>query len=71
MLTYLYDQIITATPELLLDTLTMISVTSGAVETTGVPRRVNIQHIKGLANILANSVSRLNVLGIYHNVSPR
>ena len=31
-------------------------------------RRVKVQHIKGIANILADSVSRLKAVGLYHDI---
>ena len=32
------------------------------------PRRVEFQHIKGIANILADSVSKLKAVGIYNDI---
>ena len=33
-----------------------------------IPRHVKVQHIKGMAKILADSVSRLRAVGLYHNL---
>ena len=33
-----------------------------------IPRCVKAQHIKGIANILAHSVSRLRAVGLYHDL---
>ena len=33
-----------------------------------IPRRVKVKHIKGIANILADLVSRLKVVGLYHDI---
>ena len=38
------------------------------LEATAIPRRVNVQHIKGIANVLANLVSRLKAVGLYHDI---
>ena len=38
------------------------------LETTAIPRRVKVQHIKGKANVLADSVSRLKAVGLYHDI---
>ena len=38
------------------------------LEAAVIPRRVKVQHIKGIANILAESVSRLKAVGIYHDI---
>ena len=43
---------------------------SWSLEAAAIPRRVKVQHIKGLGNILADSVSRLKAVGIYHDVNP-
>ena len=37
------------------------------LDTAAIPRRVKVQHIKGIANILADLVSRLKAVGIYHD----
>ena len=33
-----------------------------------IPRHFKVQHIKGIANILAESVSRLRAVGLYHDL---
>ena len=38
------------------------------LEEAAIPRRVKVQHIKGIANILADLVSRLKRGGIYHDI---
>ena len=38
------------------------------LEGTAIPRCVKVQHIKGIANILADSVSRLRAVGLYHDL---
>ena len=38
------------------------------LKATTIPRHVKVQHIKGIANILADSVSRLRAVGLYHNL---
>ena len=38
------------------------------LEATTIPRCVKLQNIKGTANILADSVSRLKAVGLYHNL---
>ena len=35
------------------------------LEATTIPRCVKVQHIKGKANVLADSVSRLRAVGLY------
>ena len=40
------------------------------LEAAAIPRRVKVQLIKGIANILTDSVSRLKVVDIYHDVDP-
>ena len=37
------------------------------LEATTILRRVKVQHIKGIANVLADSVSRLRAVGLYHD----
>ena len=32
------------------------------------PKRVKVQHIKGIANILVDSVSRFKAIGLYHDL---
>ena len=36
------------------------------LETAAIPRRVKVHHIKVIANVLADSVSRLRAVGLYH-----
>ena len=38
------------------------------LEATVIPRRVKVQHIKRIANVLADSVSRLKAVGLYHDI---
>ena len=38
------------------------------LETATIPRHVKVQHIKGIANTLADYVSRLRAVGLYHNL---
>ena len=38
------------------------------LEAAAIPRRFKVQHIKGRANNLADSVSRLKAVGIYHDI---
>ena len=38
------------------------------LEAAATSRRVKVQNIKGIANILADSVSRLKAVGIYHDI---
>ena len=38
------------------------------LEATTIPRCVKVQNIKGIANILADSVSRLRTVGLYHDL---
>ena len=38
------------------------------LEAAAIPRWVKVQHIKGIANIFAESVSRLKAVGIYHDI---
>ena len=39
------------------------------LEVTTIPQFAKVQHIIGIANILADSVSRLKAVGLYHNLS--
>ena len=39
--------------------------------TAAIPRRVKVQHIKGIANIHADSVSKLKAVGIYHDTNSK
>ena len=39
------------------------------LEVVAIPREVKVQHIKGIANILVDSVSRLKAVGIYHDIN--
>ena len=38
------------------------------LDATTIPRHVKLQHIKCIANILADSVSRLKAVGLYHDL---
>ena len=38
------------------------------LEATTIPWHVKVQHIKGIANILADSVSRLRAVGLYYDL---
>ena len=38
------------------------------LQASAIPRRVTVQHIKGIANILADLVSRLKAVGLYHDI---
>ena len=38
------------------------------LEATAIPKHVKVQHIKGIANVLANSVSRIRAVGLYHDL---
>ena len=46
----------------------MKNVTHGASKAATIPRCVKVQHIKGIASILADSVSRLRAVGLYHDL---
>ena len=39
------------------------------LEATTTPRCVKVQHNKGIANILADSVSRLRAVGFHHDLN--
>ena len=39
-----------------------------SLEAITIPRHVKLQHIKGIANILADSVSRLKAVGLNHDL---
>ena len=41
---------------------------SWGLETPTIPRCVTVHHIKGIANILADSLSRLKAVELYHNL---
>ena len=41
------------------------------LEATAIPRCVTVQHIKGIASVLADSVSRLRAVGLYHVLSSK
>ena len=41
------------------------------LEATAIPRRVKVQHIKGIANVLADSVWRLGVVGLCHDIDSK
>ena len=38
------------------------------LEAAANPRRIKVQHIKGIANVLADPVSRLRAVGLYHDL---
>ena len=38
------------------------------LEAAAISRRVKVQHIKGIANILADSVAALKAVGVYHDI---
>ena len=38
------------------------------LQAVAIPRTVKVQHIKGIANILADSVSKLKAVGLYHDI---
>ena len=38
------------------------------LKTTTIPRHVKVQHIKGIPNILADSVSMLKAVDLYHDL---
>ena len=38
---------------------------------TAIPRHVNIQHIKGITNVLADFMSRLRAVGLYHELNSK
>ena len=38
------------------------------LEATAIPRRVKVQHIKGIASVLGDSISRLGAVGLYHDI---
>ena len=42
-----------------------------SLEAAAIPRHVNRQHIKGIANVLADSVSRLRAVGLYHDLQSK
>ena len=37
-------------------------------EAAAIPRRVKVQHIKGIASVLADVVSGVKAVGIYHDI---
>ena len=39
-----------------------------SLEVATILRRVKVQHIKRIANVLADSVSRLRAVGLYHDI---
>ena len=41
------------------------------LEATAIPRCVKVHHIKGIANVLADSVSRLRAVGLYHDLDSK
>ena len=38
------------------------------LDAAAIPRRVTVWHLKGMADVLADSVSRLKAVGIYHDI---
>ena len=38
------------------------------LEAAAIPRRVKLQHIKEITNVLADSISRLRAVGFYHDI---
>ena len=38
------------------------------LKAAAIPRRVKVQNIKGIASVLADSVSRPKAVGIYHDI---
>ena len=49
------------------DTPTMKNVNIWGLEAAAIPRRVKALYIKGIANVLTDSVSRLKSVGPYHD----
>ena len=45
-------------------------ITKG-LDAAAITRCVKVQHIKGIATVLADSVSRLRVVGLYHNLDSK
>ena len=41
------------------------------LETTAIHRHVKVEHIKGIANVLVDSVSRLRTIGLYHDLDSK
>ena len=41
------------------------------LEAAAIPRCVKVQDIKRIANVLADSVSRLRAVGLYHNLDSK
>ena len=46
----------------------MKNATHGALKQQLSPDMFKVQHIKGIANVLADSVSRLRAVGLYHDL---
>ena len=42
-----------------------------SIEATATPRCVKVQHIKGIANVLSDSLSRLRAVGLYHDLNSK
>ena len=40
-------------------------------EAIAIPRCVTVEHIEGITNILAESVSRVRAVGLYHNLDSK
>ena len=41
------------------------------LEATAITRHFKVQHIKGITNVLAHSMSKLRALGLYHNLNSK
>ena len=41
------------------------------IEATAIPRLVKVQHVKEIAYVLTDSVSRLRAVGLYHDLDFR
>ena len=41
------------------------------LEASAIPRHVKVQHIKGITNVLPDSVSRLRAVGLYHDLNSK
>ena len=52
------------------DTLTKTKdkCSTWGLEAIAIPRRIKVHHFKGIANVLADSVSRLRAVGLYHDI---
>ena len=68
MLIYLYDQITNYYSKKFTGHIDNDKCNILGLETAAIPRRVKVQHIKGIVNTLADSVSRPKAVGIYHDI---